>query len=86
MHCDVRRGVGAQVMRVADYAHFARNKFESLEDWNKINSREIQRPLSGGTSFSLNEPLQAVQEMEDDDDCIDDEEEEEDNDDDSFVE
>ena len=30
MHCDVRRGVGAQVMRVVDNAHFALNKFESL--------------------------------------------------------
>ena len=30
MHCDVRRGVGAQVMRVVDYAHFAPlNKFVS---------------------------------------------------------
>ena len=29
MHCNVRR-VGAQVMRVIDYAHFALNKFESL--------------------------------------------------------
>ena len=36
---------------------------------------EIQRPLSGGPSFSFNEPLQAVQEMEDDDDCIDKEDE-----------
>ena len=47
----------------------------SEEDWNKINSMEIQRPLSGGPSFSFNEPLQAVQEMEDDDDCIDEEDE-----------
>ena len=23
MHCDVRQGVGAQVMRVVNYAHFA---------------------------------------------------------------
>ena len=30
MHCDVSRGVGAQVMRVVDYAHFAQNKSESL--------------------------------------------------------
>ena len=30
MHCDVRWGVGAQVMRVANYSHFALNKFESL--------------------------------------------------------
>ena len=29
MHWDVRRDVGAQVMRVADYAQFALNKFES---------------------------------------------------------
>ena len=27
---NVRRGIGAQVMRVIDYAHFALNKFESL--------------------------------------------------------
>ena len=30
MHCDVRQGVGVQVMRVVDYAHFALKKFESL--------------------------------------------------------
>ena len=30
MHCDVRWGVGAQVMRVVDYVHFALHKFESL--------------------------------------------------------
>ena len=29
MHCDVRWGVGAQVMREVDYAHFALNKSES---------------------------------------------------------
>ena len=30
MHCDVRRGVGAQVMRAVDYALFAVQKFETL--------------------------------------------------------
>ena len=30
MHYNVRRGVGAQVMRVAGYANFSLNKFESL--------------------------------------------------------
>ena len=30
MHCDVRGGIGTQVMRVVDYAHFSLNMFESL--------------------------------------------------------
>ena len=30
MHCGVIRGVGVQVMRVVNYAHFSLNKFESL--------------------------------------------------------
>ena len=30
MHCDVRQGVGAQVMRVVHHAHFGLNKLESL--------------------------------------------------------
>ena len=30
MHCDVSWGIGAQVIRVVDFAHFALNKFESL--------------------------------------------------------
>jgi hypothetical protein len=40
------------------------------EDWRKINSMEVQRPLIGGsTSLLRNRPLQAVQETEDDADA-----------------
>ena len=38
MHCDVRRGIGAQVMTVVDYAHFAQNKFESLSITLRYNA------------------------------------------------
>ena len=42
MHCNVRRGIGAQMMRVVNYAHFALNKFESL----KITFWYIALPLT----------------------------------------
>ena len=29
-HCNVRQGIAAQVMRLVDYAHFARNKLGSI--------------------------------------------------------
>ena len=42
MHCDVRRGVGAHVMRVVDYAHFSLNKFESLNITHGYNALPLK--------------------------------------------
>ena len=36
MHCNVKRGIGAQVMRVVDYAHFARLGNLSITIWYKV--------------------------------------------------
>ena len=36
MHCDVRQGVGAQVMRVVDYAHFALNNLIQCSAFDHI--------------------------------------------------